>query len=180
MKGAPPTKADDLDTIQAILDVVDRRGRDMDERWGIGRLPSLVPIEWAQRFASQKRKFSDAVWSWKAQDAQTHGEAMLRAYAKLDELAVEAGHQPTPPEQWEFMSGDSLVILVRDRKQMNQVQTGGRRCQIWSLDEVEEVIRKHPMLALAKDEFQGAEIVNIRPVRDIQDQLNDSLEGLPI
>lgn len=180
MIGAPPTKSDDMDTIQAILDVVEQRAREMDERWGLGRLPTLVPIEWATRFASQKRKFSDAVWAWKAADAETHGQAMLRAYAKLDEIATAAGHQPGPPEQWELEIPDGLVILVRDRQRMNQVQTGGRRCQVWSLDEIAEVVRKHPEIVCAKEEFPGAELVNIRPARDIQAQLNDSLEGLPI
>lgn len=180
MTAPPPTKADDMDTIQAILDVVEQKGREMDQRWGLGRLPALVPIEWATRFASQKRKFSDAIWAWKAYESQVHGEAMLRAYVRLDELAVVGGHQPAPPEQWEFETPDGLVILVRDRDRMNQAQTDGRRCQIWSLDEIAEVVRKHPEIVCAKEEFAGAEITNIRPKREIQDQLNDSLEGLPI
>lgn len=170
----------ELDLIQAILDVVDQRSRVADERWGLGRLATLVPIDLAERFASQKRKLSAAVFSWTAAEVKKHGEAMVRAYDKLEEVATAAGHEPQPAEQWELAGPDGPIILVRDRKRMNQVETGGRRCQVWSLDEIEEVIRKHPILACAKQEFPGAEVETIRPVRAIKTALNDSLEGLPL
>lgn len=47
MKGAPPTRHAQISDMQVIIKCVDQRGREMDERWGIGRLPMLVPIEWA-------------------------------------------------------------------------------------------------------------------------------------
>lgn len=46
MKGAPPTRHAQISDMQVIIKCVDQRGREMDERWGIGRLPMLVPIEW--------------------------------------------------------------------------------------------------------------------------------------
>lgn len=170
----------ELDVIQAILEAVDQRGRAMDEKWGCGRLPTLVSLDWVERFASQKRKMSAAVWAWDCAEVRKHGEAMVRAYEKLDQLAIEAGHVPGPPEQWEFTTDQGLVILVQDRSRMNQAQTHGRRCQVWSIDEIAEVIRKHPILARAKEEFPGAEIVSVRVAREVKDQLNDSLEGLPL
>ena len=53
MKGAPPTRHGQISDMQVIINCVDQRGRELDERWGIGRLPMLVPIEWAERFCRQ-------------------------------------------------------------------------------------------------------------------------------
>jgi hypothetical protein len=169
----------ELDSIEAIIGVVDRRGREMDEKWGVGRLPTLVSIEIAERFTSQQRKFSEALHAWDLEQSRRHGEAMIRAYAKLDELAETAGAEHGRPEQWEFDTPEGLVILVRDRSRAAQVDTQGRQAQVWSLDEVRSVIRQHPILAAAKDAFPGAQITSIRPGRDRRDALSDSLEGLP-
>lgn len=170
----------EMDVIQEILNAVDERGKAMDRKWGLGRLPGLCGIEWAERFANQRRKFGTAVWSWDLNEVRKHGEAMVRAFDKLDELATEAGIEPGPPGQWEFTTSEGLVILVQDRNRMNQVDTGGRQCQVWSLDEIAEVIRNFPELSKAKDVFQGAEVVKLSPRAEIRSKLNDSLEGLPI
>src|SRR5690606_13077094 len=64
MKGAPPTRHGQISDMQVIINCVDQRGREMDERWGIGRLPMLVPIEWAERFHAQHKLFNAAVWEF--------------------------------------------------------------------------------------------------------------------
>lgn len=181
MKGAPPTAHEALEKIDAIVRTVDQRGREMDERWGLGRLPTLVPLEWAERFRNQHRKFSGAIWEYDFTQAQTHGEAMLRAYAKLDELATAIHGEPTKLEQWEFTitDGEDLIILVRDIKDVGRVDTGGRQCQVWSLDEIASVIRNHPALAKAKDVFPGAVVESVRPAKASRDKLNDELTQAP-
>lgn len=153
----------ELDGIQAVVEAVDAKGRAMDEKWGIGRLPTLVPADWAEKFRVQQRKFSAATLAWDLPETMRHGQAMERAYARLDELAVAAGFKPGPAEQWEFETPNGLVILVRDIRQTNQVDTGGRRAEIWSLDEVVSVIRAHPAIVAAKTVFEGATVVSIRP-----------------
>lgn len=171
----PPTEMEKLDDIAVVVRTVDRAGRDADEVWGIGRLRTLVPIEWADRFTSQQRKFSDAVWARNLEDVRKHGEAMLRAYAKLDELAEAAGHSRGRPDQWEFDTDTGLVILVRDRARMNQVDTGGRQCAVWSLDEIASVIRAHPEIVTAKNCFPGAEVLSVRPDPALVENLYDEL-----
>ena len=79
MKGAPPTRHAQISDMQVIIKCVDQRGREMDERWGIGRLPMLVPIEWAERFHAQHKLFNAAVWEFDLLAVRQHGNAMLRA-----------------------------------------------------------------------------------------------------
>ena len=78
MKGAPPTRHEQVAAMQVIIKCVDQRGREMDERWGFGRLPMLVPIEWAERFFAQHKLFNAAVWEFDLALVRQHGEAALR------------------------------------------------------------------------------------------------------
>lgn len=165
----------ELDVVQEILWAVDRRSRELEDKWGVGRLPALVPLEWTERFLSQRRKFSAACQSLDCHETRRHGEAMLRAFDKLEALAIEAGYQPCPPEQWEFEVDGEAVILVKDIARLHQAETNGRRCMVWSLDEIANVIRAQKLVIEAKLEFQGAEVVMLRPEKPEWAELNDPL-----
>lgn len=164
---------------EKVIQVIDRIATDMNRKWGHGRLVSLVPVDWAGKFARQSQKFSNACFDWDLPEVRKHGEALERAYQKLDQLAEEAGAERGKPEQWEFEVEGELVILVQDRNRMNQVDTQGRKAQVWSIDEICEILSKYPTLRAAKSAFPGAEIVSINPAPAIQQKLNDDLDGLP-
>jgi hypothetical protein len=179
MKGAPPTRHSQISDMQVIINCVDQRGREMDERWGFGRLPMLVPIEWAERFHAQHKLFNAAVWEFDLKLVRQHGEAMLRAYDKLDQLAREAKGEPLTAEQWEFETEQGLVILVRDLRDTGRAQRHGREAQVWALDEIANVIRCHPILAAAKDAFPGAQVISVRPNKKTLQELDDELSDIP-
>lgn len=183
----PPTPHEIVGTIAAVIRTVDTRAADCNRKWGHNRLPHLVPLDWLHRFRKQKRAWETACFecagSPKPDDIERInklGEAMLRAYAKLEALAVEEGYLPTPPATWEFELDDGTpVLLVRDRDEIGQVDPQGRACQIWSLEEVANIIAKFPMIALAKDKFPGAEVVQMRTGPLVRGALDDTLAGMP-
>ena len=179
MKGAPPTLHAVIEQMQVIINCVDQRGRELDQRWGIGRLPMLVPIALAERFHAQHKLFNAAVWEFDLAQVRQHGEAMLRAYDKLDELARAVKGEPAPADQWEFETPDGLVILVRDIRDTGRVFLNGRQAQVWSLDESANVVRAHPVLAAAKSAFPGAVVESIRPNRTTLQELDDALFDVP-
>ncbi len=179
MKGAPPTRHGQISDMQIIINCVDQRGRELDQHYGIGRLPMLVPIEWAERFHAQHKLFSAAVWEFDLGAVRQHGDAMLRAYDKLDQIAREAKGEPLPVDQWEFETQHGLVILVRDLRDTGRVQFHGRKAQVWSLDEIANVIHCHPMIAAAKEAFVGAQVISVRPSKVAIDALNDELSDIP-
>jgi hypothetical protein len=179
MKGAPPTRHSQISDMQVIINCVDQRGREMDQCWGIGRLPMLVPFAWAERFHAQQKLFNAAVWAFDLCLIRQHGDAMLRAYDKLDGLAREIKGEPLPVDQWEFETEQGLVILVRDLRDTGRAQCHGRKAQVWSLDEIANVIRCHPMIASAKEAFPGAQVVSVRPSKVAIDELNDELSDIP-
>lgn len=175
----PLHRLQEIEQMDAIAKAVDETGRSMDAKWGHGRLPLLCGAEWASRFAAQSFKFKAAYAAQELEEVLKHGSAMERAYQKLDELAVASGADPVAPEQWEFNIDDRLIILVRDKMRMNQVDRKDRRCEVWSLDEIESLMRLYPILAAAKDIFSGAEIIETRPAKCAMKDLNDSLDSLP-
>ncbi len=180
IQAPPPLRHEEVDQCADIIAAVDRKAKEIERKWGIGRLPFLVPIALMERFRSQQHKFNLATMALDAAECRKHGGAMERAYTKLEDAAHEAGHYPRHADVWEFTLRDGgVVMLVRDRAEMAQVDPKGRAVQIWSLDEVADVIAKFPVLSLAKEHFPGAVVESIRPSREAQEALDDSLMQIP-
>lgn len=188
MNSPPPLKHEILSDIAAWIETVDERARECNRKWGHNRLPHLVPLDWLDKFRSQKRKWELACFeccgSLLAEDRERvrkQAEAMLRAFDKLETLAVAEGYLPTPPNEIEFeLSDGTPVILVRTRAEMAQIDPAGRKAQVWSLEEVATVIAKFPMIAATKDAFPGAEVVQMRTSKVVVGELNDSLADMPV
>lgn len=188
LQAPPPTPIELLQEADALISSVDERARSCNRKWGMNRLPLIVPLEWGEKFRSQKLRWQTACLSvvpFPTADAvaavRKQAEAMLRAFDKLEALAVEDGHLPTPPTHWEFELADGTpVILVRDRSELAQVDPKGRPVQIWSLEEVADVVAKFPDMVLgAKQAFPGAEIVRTRTDKIVTDALDDALAEIP-
>jgi hypothetical protein len=64
---------------------------------------------------------------------------------------------------------------------MAQVDLHGRSAQVWSLDEIAEVIQNFPILSAAKDIFPAAEVleVEVATSRKVRDKLDDELSDIP-
>ena len=182
----PPTKHMVIGTMAEIIATVDHHARALNRRWGFNRLPHIVPIEHTERFIRQKHKWELACFECtgdprpEALDrVRRHGEAMLRAYDALEQLAQAAGHSPVPPDAWEFELRDGMPIrLVRDRAEMGQVDhpPGG---QVWALEEIATIIARFPELVLTKHEFPQAEIVQMRTSAKTRALVDDSLADIP-
>jgi hypothetical protein len=187
LQAPPPLKHETLSAIKAIIETVDRHAREVSLRWGYNRLPHLVPIEWTERFLTQKHKWELACWecsgSLSPDDlarVRTHGEAMIRAFAKLEAIATEQGDWSGPGPHWEFELKDGTpVVLVRDRAELSQVDLKGRAAQVWSLDEIADILAKFPDMTRTKECFPGAELISLRTDPLIIGDLNDSLADLP-
>jgi hypothetical protein len=179
MKGAPKTKSTIFEECCAILASVDEVAKQLEDKWGWGRLPTLVEPKWAAKLVRARHAFNDAQKEWDVDLAQRKGDALIRGYRKLDQLATEAGHKPAPPEQWEFEGPDGPVILVKDRRDVGRAERHGRQCQVWALDEIEGIISKTPkVIERAKSHFMGAVVESIRPGSKSKDPLDDPIADI--
>jgi hypothetical protein len=99
-----PPAPDFLRTIDPImiaaLAPLDRLAADMETRWGVGRLPSLVSPETAARFASAKRKLDLAIRAKSADTAAARATVLCRGWRVLDAEARALGHAPDDLPVW--------------------------------------------------------------------------------
>ena len=101
----------------AILGPLDRVATDMERKWGIGRLETLVPEEWAYKFHSAADKLNLAIAGRDMSGIRERAEIMRRGWIKLDELATEAGHQPwVEPDVWEVRSPKGRIYAIARRE----------------------------------------------------------------
>jgi hypothetical protein len=87
--------------IKAILDGVDAIAREMERKWGVGRLRLLVADALRIRFDAQKAKLDAAIATDEEVYIRAQAEGMRRAWLGLDRAATEDGAQPLAPEVWE-------------------------------------------------------------------------------
>lgn len=182
----PPTQRMIVGTMAEIIRTVDEHARALNRRWGFNRLPHLVPIEWTERFVAQKRK-----WEWACFECtgdprpealdrvRRHGEAMLRAFDKLEAVARDAGREPMDPAVWDFELTDGTPIrLVHDRAELEQVERphGG---QVWALEEIASIVARFPEIVSVKHQFPKAEVVQMRTSTRVHDALDDTLSDIP-
>lgn len=107
--------------MQASADVVlgplDRVATDMERKWGIGRLETLVPEDWAYKFHSAADKLNLAIAGRDMNGIRERAEIMRRGWIKLDELATVAGHQPwVEADVWEVRSPKGRVYSITRRE----------------------------------------------------------------
>ena len=186
--GAPLTRSMVLDAMTDHVETVRQHAAALNRKWGHGRLPHLVPLEWTERFRVQKRKWEGACFDCtnasgggqqELEAVQRHGEAMMRAYAKLEELAAASGHKPMPPEVWSFETDDGVpIMLVRTRAEIAQVERPAG-AQVWALEEVGRIVSRFPEICGAKAAFPEAEVIQIGPSQEVRDAVLAGSDLIP-
>lgn len=162
----------DCAELQALFEGVDGARKAAETEWGCERLPLLVGDEWRAKFRKQQAKWSALLQdAWQAdrltgeqmQAVRSAAGGMIRGYAKLAEVAVEAGHRPIFPDVWEFPLEDgSVAAFVRSNDEAAKVIADGRYLQVYTLAEVATLINTlvPESLQLAKVVFPGAKFTS--------------------
>ena len=121
--------------IKAILDGVDAIARQMEGKWGVGRLRLLVGNALRIKFDAQKAKLDAAIATDEEAYIRTQAEGMRRAWLALDRAATESGAQPLAPEVWECVlpASGEVVSIVRTDVEAQRV---ARETEVWTLTEI--------------------------------------------
>lgn len=157
----------DADTLKALFDGVDAVRIEMEQKWGLDRLPALVDDELRAKFYRQQRKWSeDLAAAWQApflsRDAlealQKRAGAMRRAWMALDSQAEENGSRAIFPDVMEVSLEDgSIAAVVRSDAEVGKVQAQGRHLRVYTAHEIGQIISMLPAaLQMAKAVFPGA------------------------
>lgn len=77
---------------QAATAVLDRVAADVERRWGVGRLETLVSPATAAKFAAAKQQCDEAITAGDVFGAAAKAASVVRGYAALEAEARAAGH----------------------------------------------------------------------------------------
>lgn len=151
------------DDIASAIAGVDAVAVEMENKWGVGRLELLVDDELRVKFRKQARKLNDAINAFDAERVRRHAEAMKKAWLALDLAATAAGALALDPEIWEIGLTDGRVVaLTRTTAEATAATRQGRHTDVWSLDEIANVIEAFPSIVKAKQTFPGAIVKSVR------------------
>ena len=154
------------EAIAAVTAGVDEVARQMEDRWGVGRLPLLVGDELRGKFNRQLRRFDEAIIANDVERVRQAGAATKRAWKALDQAATNAGQQQLKPECWEVQLEDGRVVaLCRTNAEAHAEVRSGRYVEVWTVDEIARIMFAFPGLGNAKQIFPGAMVESVRATR---------------
>ena len=139
----------------------------LERKWGIDRLPWLVPIELRDRFYEQLDKLNAAIDKCDGVDHEV--EVTLRGCAAIERAAIEAGFEPLTGEYIEGRLPDGTVLAITaNGYEAAKVKQDNRKVMVFTVDEVGVVLEKwlqenqsRTLVDEAKDIFPGAAIESI-------------------
>jgi hypothetical protein len=144
---------------RAALDEADALEVELEVKWGRDRLRLLVDTALRERFDRQRYLTSQARWSGQLDDVQREARRMAAAWRTLDKAATESGAQVLDPAMWEVTLDDGTVAtLVREPQLANRVLADGRRINVYTLQEIANMISAFPEVVKAKETFPGAKV----------------------
>lgn len=136
----------------------------MEAKWGVDRLPRLVPADLASKFYSQADKLDAAIEVGSPADIEHHAGRMQNAWRALDAAAEAAGALPLSPRYLEARMPDGrLLVICGDLESHWAMAHANRAAVVWNMDEIARVLHQFELTNTAKTVFPGAEVVNTRP-----------------
>lgn len=156
----------EYDAISAITAGVDAVAVEMEQRWGVGRLPLLVDDVLREKFVRQLRRFDEAIMSNDVERVRTSGAATKRAWQALDDQATSSGQKQLQPDCWEVRLEDGRVVaLCRTDAEAHAEVRSGRHVEVWTIDEIARIMFAFPGLGNAKQVFPGATVESVKARR---------------
>lgn len=193
-KQAPRRSNEDWAWIMGWVGHVDEEAHKAEATWGIDRLPRIVPVEMSAKFYLQASKYQEALRTGSRADVEWEAGRMMNAWKALSLWAIEHGQNQLAPSVWKFEALDKdkskvgiyLVQTRAEAKALVDTLKGEDQAahQIWTVNEVANLISGFPDLVATKKVFPGAEVTNVRvkPPVDwtIGDDMPENMGGSPM
>lgn len=97
------------------LQHLDAVAHEMEIKWGVDRLPTLVDADLAAKFTAQAKLVDDAIAGGRREEIELRAEGMIRAWQALDTVAEARGALPMFKLVWDGRLSDGRrVALVRE------------------------------------------------------------------
>lgn len=168
---SPGCSADEVAADHAVAPF-DRAARQMEQTWGIDRLPELVSPETAAKFGSAMAKLNAALAANDPKEVAARAAVCMRGLHVMDAEARAAGRQPIPSSFWMHEQEGRTIIIAQDQREWPMISEQFPGVPIYSLREVFNALQKYgSAVAAAKAQFPGSQIRKPEPIK--QDEMND-------
>lgn len=160
------------------LEPVDKIAAEMEMKWGVDRLPSLVSPDMAAKFGSAEAKLDKAIDDDDQEAVTKRANVMWRAWIALDKEAERLGAKPIDISKivfWRSDAGQPYAIFKDNAEALAFAKSGkGEGIRYYTLAEISRLIEKWedqaPFAREAKKEFGGAEIMSVTPTAREMDE----------
>lgn len=146
--------------IMAALAPLDRLARRMEEKWGCGRLPSLVDPELAARFGRAQDKLNEAIRLNDATDIARRVGVLIRGWEALDQAAMDVGADKLPARTIGYQHAGRAWVIVLDPVDYDKARAdhigGGQVVALAELIEAYKIVSGR--IAGVLEAFPGAQI----------------------
>lgn len=175
---APETYCDPIsDAIFHAVQTLDHVVVQMDEKWGVDRLPALVSTETAAKFGSARAKLDAALERNDDADVVRRCSVLARGYAAMDAEAERLGRETMKPQAWVWRDENGHAhAFVRGSAEAIAYGKEHPGVAVYTMAEISRLARfvKEESGKLAdkvKTTFPGAEVVDIRDKEVPNDEL---------
>lgn len=155
----------------------DRVATQMDEKWGIDRLPELVSPETAQRYGFALAHLNECIQERKPAEAAAAAQNCIRGMQALDAEATAAGHQPATGEFWEYEleTHDGRppfrFAILKDGAEWKTLKANRPDLEFYNLREIAIAVQHYASrypIGEVKELFPAANIVSIKEPCDFK------------
>lgn len=160
---------------QEAIDSLDLIAISMERKFGADRLRLLIPEELRTKFDKQRKLTNDAITSGELADVQRECARMQNAWRAADAVASQNPASALPATVWEVPLEDGSVAQIVRESELAGLQAAwnvqaGRKCAVYTLEEVGRLLSKFTTLYEAKHVFPGAVVTAVR--QSVTDPLN--------
>lgn len=169
--------ASPADTINwHVTAAFDQACRDMDRKWGVDRLPALVPVEMAEKYGRAIAALNTAIQAEDTEATRQNAENCARGLAKMDEWAEANGCQKSHPQTWEMSDGDQFKFaILRDGKDWPALKAQRPDLMFFTEREVVNALKAYhaaiPALESIKQHFPDAKLTKTSLAELIDDEI---------
>lgn len=154
----------------------DRACREMDRKWGVDRLVSLVPTVMAEKYGKAIAALNTAIQAEDTEATRQNAENCARGLAALDAWADANGCQRSHPQTWEMSDGDQFKFaILRDGADWPALKAQRPDLLFFTQREVANAMKAWhaaiPALESIKQHFPKAQISKISLSEMVDDEI---------
>jgi len=156
----------------------DRVAREMDQTWGIDRLPEMVSPATAEKYGRAMAFLNACIDAADPAKTAAAAENCIKGMRAMDAEARASGHRPITPAVWEYELDGRKIGVIRDVADWEAAHAALPGALIHTLREVAIALaaygRAIPAIDAIKSAIPGTQVLDVRRrMTELEEQLDD-------